>query len=170
MSVKGDLSVGKLCDEVEQRNRLKLLLPWLNLRVTEGSQDPDVYNALAKIYIDTNNNPEPFLKENDVSYYYNDDTVNFFLIIFNFINSYIQLYNPRIVGKYCEKRDPYLAFICYQKGHCDYELIHVTNENSMFKHQARYLVQRRDPELWAHVLQENNEHRRDVIDQVRNIY
>lgn len=89
MSVKGDLSVGKLCDEVEQRNRLKLLLPWLNLRVTEGSQDPDVYNALAKIYIDTNNNPEPFLKENDVSYYYNDDTVNFFLIIFNFINSYI---------------------------------------------------------------------------------
>ncbi|SAM07401.1 hypothetical protein [Absidia glauca] len=141
LSVKGDLSVGKLCEEVEERNRLKLLLPWLNLRVTEGSQDPDVYNSLAKIYIDTNNNPEPFLKENEY-------------------------YNPRIVGKYCEKRDPYLAFICYQKGQCDYELVQVTNENSMFKHQARYLVQRRDQELWAFVLQENNEHRRDVIDQI----
>lgn len=67
MSVKGDLDVGKLCEEVEQRNRLKLLLPWLNMRTTEGSTDKEVYNALAKIYIDTNNNPEPFLKENEVS-------------------------------------------------------------------------------------------------------
>lgn len=66
MSVTGELSVAKLCEEVEQRNRLKLLLPWLNMRVTDGSQDPEVYNALAKIYIDTNNNPEPFLKENEV--------------------------------------------------------------------------------------------------------
>lgn len=74
LSIKGELSVGKLVEEVEQRNRLKLLLPWLNMRVTEGSIDPEVYNALAKIYIDTNNNPEPFLKENEVtrllSYYY----------------------------------------------------------------------------------------------------
>ncbi|KAI8074164.1 putative CHC1-clathrin heavy chain [Gongronella butleri] len=141
LSVSGELNVATLCEQVEQRNRLKLLLPWLNLRVTEGSQDPEVYNALAKIYIDTNNNPEPFLKENE-------------------------LYNPRIVGKYCEKRDPYLAYICYQKGQCDHELIQVTNENSMFKHQARYLVQRRDQELWATVLQENNVHRRDLIDQI----
>lgn len=66
LTIKGDLSVAKLCEEVEQRNRLKLLLPWLNMRVTEGSTDPEVYNALAKIYIDTNNNPEPFLKENEV--------------------------------------------------------------------------------------------------------
>ena len=66
LSVKGDVPVGKLCEEVEQRNRLKLLLPWLNMKVTEGTQDTEVYNALAKIYIDTNNNPEPFLKENEV--------------------------------------------------------------------------------------------------------
>lgn len=36
----------------------------------------------------------------------------------------------------------------------------------MFKHQARYLVRRRDQTLWAYVLQENNEHRRELIDQV----
>ncbi|KAG2194961.1 hypothetical protein INT47_002817 [Mucor saturninus] len=141
LSVQGDLPVDKLCEEVEQRNRLKLLLPWLNMRVTAGSTDPEVYNALAKIYIDTNNNPEPFLKENE-------------------------FYNPRIIGKYCEKRDPYLAYICYEKGQCDYELIHITTENSMFKHQARYLVHRRDQALWATVLTENNEHRRELIDQI----
>ncbi|KAG0165695.1 hypothetical protein DFQ28_008457 [Apophysomyces sp. BC1034] len=141
LSVKGELPVGKLCEEVEQRNRLKLLLPWLNMRVTEGSTDVEVYNALAKIYIDTNNNPEPFLKENEH-------------------------YEPRTIGKYCEKRDPYLAYICYEKGQCDYELIHITTENSMFKHQARYLVHRRDQDLWQFVLKESNEHRREFIDQI----
>jgi clathrin heavy chain len=142
LSVKSDnVPVDKLCEQVEERNRLKLLLPWLNMRVSEGSQDPEVYNALAKIYIDTNNNPEPFLKENEY-------------------------YNPRVIGKYCEKRDPYLAYICYEKGQCDYELIHVTTENSMFKHQARYLVKRRDQALWGTVLVESNEHRRELIDQI----
>jgi clathrin heavy chain len=36
----------------------------------------------------------------------------------------------------------------------------------MFKHQARYLVKRRDPNLWAFVLDENNMYRRSLIDQV----
>lgn len=66
MSVKGDVPVSSLTKEVEERNRLKLLLPWLDMKVADGSQDKDVYNALAKIYIDTNNNPEPFLKDNGV--------------------------------------------------------------------------------------------------------
>ena len=41
------------------------------------------------------------------------------------------------------------------------------NENSLFKSEARYLVKRRDLDLWAHVLQEDNEFRRPLIDQVR---
>ncbi|CAG8794244.1 10092_t:CDS:2, partial [Cetraspora pellucida] len=89
--------VDQLVQEVEKRNRLKLLLPWLEQRVNEGSQDPAVFNALAKIYIDSNNNPEAFLKENT-------------------------LYDSSAIGKYCEKRDPYLAFIAYQRGQCDHEL------------------------------------------------
>ena len=67
MSVTGPVPVDQLVDEVEKRNRLKLILPWLELRVKEDSQDPAVYNALAKIYIDSNNNPEAFLRENPVS-------------------------------------------------------------------------------------------------------
>jgi clathrin heavy chain len=66
MSVTGSVPVDQLVEEVEKRNRLKLILPWLELRVHENSQDPAVYNALAKIYIDSNNNPEAFLKENTV--------------------------------------------------------------------------------------------------------
>jgi clathrin heavy chain len=140
------MSVGSMCPieplvaEVEKRNRLKLLLPWLEARANEGSQEPALHNALAKIYIDLNNNAEQFLKTN-------------------------QFYDPRVVGKYCEKRDPHLAFVAYKKGQCDLELVEVTVKNGMFKHLARYLVQRQNPELWAHVLGDEKS-RRAVIDQV----
>ena len=40
------------------------------------------------------------------------------------------------------------------------------NENSLFKSEARYLVKRRDMELWAEVLGEENQYRRPLIDQV----
>ena len=140
-SVTGPIPVDELVDEVEKRNRLKLILPWLRRQIEAGNEDQPLYNAMAKIAIDSNNNPEAFLKENS-------------------------LYDPRVVGRYCEKRDPYLAYIAYAKGFCDEELLEITNENSMFKHQARYLVLRRDPELWAKVLRSDNVHRRSLIDQV----
>ncbi|KAI8807650.1 hypothetical protein BJ742DRAFT_811431 [Cladochytrium replicatum] len=133
--------VSELVEEVEKRNRLKMLAQWLEARVLEGVTDSHVYNAIAKIYIDTNNNPERFLREN-------------------------QFYDALVVGKYCEKRDPYLAFIAYERGQCDMELINITNENSMFKHQARYLVKRRAQDLWTYALRPDNHHRRQLVDQV----
>jgi clathrin heavy chain len=78
----------------------------------------------------------------------------------------VKLYEPLVVGKFCEARDPYLAYIAYAKGFCDEELISITNENSMFKQQARYLAKRRVPELWAQVLVPDNIYRRQLIDQV----
>ena len=135
------IPIDELVQEVEQRNRLKLLLPFLEATLSSGIQQTAVYNALAKIYIDSNNNPEKFLKENDQ-------------------------YDSLVVGKYCEKRDPYLAVIAYQKGQNDVDLVRITNENSMFKQQARYLVKRRDSELWSFVLSSNNLHRRSLLDQV----
>lgn len=80
--------------------RLKLLLPWLESRIHEGCEEPATHNALAKIYIDSNNNPERFLRENP-------------------------FYDSRVVGKYCEKRDPHLACVAYERGQCDQELINV---------------------------------------------
>ncbi|RQM07300.1 hypothetical protein DH86_00000996 [Scytalidium sp. 3C] len=135
------IPIDELVSEVESRNRLKLLLPFLEATLAAGNQQQAVYNALAKIYIDSNNNPEKFLKENDQ-------------------------YDPLTVGKYCEKRDPNLAYIAYRKGQNDLELVNITNENSMYKAQARYLLERADRELWAFVLSPNNIHRRSVIDQV----
>ena len=82
--------------------------------MSEGSQDVHVHNALGKIIIDSNNNPEHFLTTNP-------------------------FYDSRVVGKYCEKRDPTLAVVAYRRGQCDDELINVTNKNSLFKLQARYV-------------------------------
>lgn len=81
--------------------RLKLLLPWLESRIHEGCEEPATHNALAKIYIDSNNTPERFLKENP-------------------------FYDSAVVGKYCEKRDPHLACVAYERGQCDLELIKVS--------------------------------------------
>jgi len=48
----------------------------------------------------------------------------------------------RAIGcrEFCEAWDPYLAYIAYPKGFCNGELIAITNDNSMFKRQARDLV------------------------------
>lgn len=40
-----------------------------------------------------------------------------------------------------------MAYIAYAKGFCDDKLIAITNDNSMFKQQARYLDKHRQPEL-----------------------
>ena len=131
--------------QVEQRNRLKLLNPFLEHLVSEGSHDPAVHNALGKIIVDSNNNPEHFLTTNPY-------------------------YDSLVVGKYCEKRDPNLACVAYKRGQCDDALIDCTNRHSLFKSQARYVVERMDAELWGKVLDENSKHRRQLIDQVSSIH
>nr|NP_001236999.1 clathrin heavy chain [Glycine max]AAC49294.1 clathrin heavy chain [Glycine max] len=141
LSVRSLLPVEPLVEECEKRNRLRLLTQFLEHLVSEGSQDVHVHNALGKIIIDSNNNPEHFLTTNPY-------------------------YDSRVVGKYCEKRDPTLAVVAYRRGLCDDELINVTNKNSLFKLQARYVVERMDGDLWEKVLNPDNAYRRQLIDQV----
>ncbi|KAL8431096.1 hypothetical protein ACSSS7_005501 [Eimeria intestinalis] len=142
-AVRGNCSAAQLVEQVEKRNRLRLLLPWLEHRVAEGNQDPAVHNALAKIFIDTNRDAETFLKTN-------------------------AFYDSMEVGQYCEERDPHLAFTAYKRawGPCDTQLVELTNRNGLFRLQARYLVERQCAELWAYVLRPENTYRRSVIDQV----
>lgn len=45
--------IDELVAEVESRNRLKLLLPFLEATLAAGNQQQAVFNALAKIYIDS---------------------------------------------------------------------------------------------------------------------
>ena len=136
--------VGPLVEEVERRNRLRLLQPFLEARVTEGSHDAAVHNAVGKIYITLNRDPQTWLKSN-------------------------QFYDSKAIGKFCEKLDPFLAYLAYRRagGACDEELIDVTTKNGLFKDQARYLVERQDLPLWTRVLGDENPHRRELIDQVR---
>merc|ERR1719183_2302412 len=141
LSVRGMAPAEQLVEEVEKRNRLKLLQQWLEARVNEGVQEAPVHNALMKIYIDMNNRPDEYLVQNNY-------------------------YDSKVVGEYCEKRDPQLSFIAYKRGLCDAELVDVTNRHGLFKQQARYLVERQDLDLWATVLTEENEHRRPLIDAV----
>jgi clathrin heavy chain len=46
--VRSLLPVDKLVEAVERRNRLKLLTPFLEHLISEGSQDPHVHNALGE--------------------------------------------------------------------------------------------------------------------------
>ncbi|EFJ17279.1 hypothetical protein SELMODRAFT_115182 [Selaginella moellendorffii] len=141
-SIRSLVPVEPLVAECQKRrNRLRLLTPFLENLVSEGSKDVAVHNALAKIAVDTSNNPEHFLTTNPY-------------------------YDSQVVGKYCENRDPTLAVIAYHRGQCDDDLIHVTNRNSLFKVQARYVVERMDPELWAKLLNPDNFYRRQFIDQI----
>jgi clathrin heavy chain len=128
-------SVGHMCpapevvEQVERRNRLRLLQPWLEARVAQGNTETAVHNAIGKIYITLNRDPLQFLQNN-------------------------QFYDPRVLGSFCEKLDPHLAFVAYKhaRGDCDDDLVRVTTENGLFKDLARYLVERQDLELWKRVL------------------
>ncbi|KAL4108292.1 hypothetical protein PRIC1_000010 [Phytophthora ramorum] len=141
--------VDDLCEQVEKRNRLRLLQPWLETRVAQGNTETATHNAIGKIYITLNKDPQQFLINN-------------------------QFYDSEVVGKFCEKLDPSLAYLAYRRagGACDDDLIRVTTENGLFKDLARYLVERQDLDLWGKVLvkQEEGEtespSRRALIDQV----
>jgi clathrin heavy chain len=123
-----------------------MLQGWLEARNTEGNQTPALHNALAMIYITINKDPQSYLINN-------------------------QFYDSKVVGKFAEDRNPDLAYIAYKRawGSCDYELVDVTNKNYLYRLQARYLVERQSEDLWAHVLREDNPHRKQVIEQIVQI-
>lgn len=136
--------IQELVENFESRGKLRMLTQWLEARYEERIQEPALHNALAKIYVDSGSkDASTFLINN-------------------------QFYDSHEIGKYCEDKNPDLAFTCYKRawGKCDDELIEVTNKNYLYRMQARYLVERQSEELWAKVLKEDNPHRQQVIDQV----
>jgi clathrin heavy chain len=136
-------NIEELVKAYESHNKLKLLTVWLEARSQEGNETPSVHTALAKIYVETNNDAKNFIMNN-------------------------QHYDCKEVGAYCETRDHTLAFLAYKKawGKCDDELIALSNKNNMFRLQARYCVERMDLELWKKVLSEENQFKKSLIEQV----
>jgi clathrin heavy chain len=74
--MRGLCPIEPLIEEFEKRNKVRVLEAWLDSRVSEGNQIPAVHNALAKIKIDINQDPENFLTNN-------------------------QFYDPKVIGKFC---------------------------------------------------------------------
>ena len=142
-NLRGNCPVDELVAEFEKRNKLRVIENWLESRVSEGNQTPSIHNALAKIYIDTNKDPQTFLANNPY-------------------------YDSKLIGHYCEDRDPHLALTAYKRawGSCDNELIELTNKNGLYRLQAKYLVERQSKELWLAVLSPDNPHRKWIIEQV----
>jgi clathrin heavy chain len=141
LSVKHNVPVNELVGVVESRGKLKLVLEFLESRIADGSTDSSVHTGVAKVYVDTNSNPQHFLETN-------------------------AFYDSVAVGKYCAKRDPFLAFVAFRRGKCDDELLTVTNDNSLFREQASYAVDRADADLWSRIFADDNPFRRLVVDQV----
>lgn len=61
-SVRNQCPVDPLVEQVETRNRLRMLQPWLEQRITEGNTEPATHNAIGKIYITINKEPQTFLR------------------------------------------------------------------------------------------------------------
>lgn len=141
LSVKNNVPVKELVDNCQSRGKIGILEEFLESRIGDGSTDAAVHTGAAKVYIETNRNPRHFLETNPY-------------------------YNSKEVGKFCSKRDPLLAFVAYQRGQCDDEVLQVTNDNSLFREQALYAVDRADNVLWGKIFDESNPFRRLVVDQV----
>ena len=135
--------VETMVEQVEKRNRLRLLHPWLEAKIAEGNTDAATHNAMGKIIITLNKDPQQFLMHN-------------------------HCYDPRVLGEFAAKLDPFLAFLAYKRaaGQCDEELLDVTTTNGLFKDQARYLVEKQDAALWERVLADDNPHRQELVEQV----
>ncbi|KAL7720985.1 Clathrin heavy chain [Entamoeba marina] len=116
-AVGGICPADDLIKTCETRNRLIILLPWLEQRLSEGSPDVSLHTALAKVYVDQGKDAVKFLN-NDM------------------------YYDALSVGKYCEDRDPYLSYV------------------------SKYLVERQDLTLWDKVLVDDNENRKNIVEQV----
>lgn len=51
--------------QVERRNRLRLLQPWLEAMVSTGNTETATHNAVGKIYVTLNKDPVTFLTNNN---------------------------------------------------------------------------------------------------------
>lgn len=99
-SMRRDFDIDELVEACVLRNRLRLLQGWLEMRIQKGAVDVPTHNALAKVYIEGHPAIERYLKED-------------------------KYYDAIAIGEYCEKRNPQLAFIAYEREKLDDKIIKV---------------------------------------------
>ncbi|CCW60031.1 unnamed protein product [Phytomonas sp. EM1] len=133
--------IQELVDVAENTGRMSLIREWVQDRCSEKKTDAALFNALGKIYVDSGENPEAFLLENEY-------------------------YDPMVLGKYCENTDPNLAYIAYMRGNCSEAIVKLCQKNNMYNHLARYLVKAQNLDLWAGVLASDTPERKLLVEAV----
>lgn len=127
LDVRAACDTRYLVSEMEKRGRLTFLLPWMKARADDGVTERDLHNALAKVYVETNENPEEFLNNNPH-------------------------YDPFELGKFCQDKDPHLAAAAFMRGQCDAQVVEVARRNGLYRLLARYLIERSDDNAWRTAL------------------
>lgn len=144
MSVRAGCPLDPLIPEMEKRGRLALILPWMEARIEEGLSDPLLNNAVAKVRIELNKEPEKFLADNPN-------------------------YDPREIGRFCEDKDPHMAVAAYMKGKCDQEMISAGNRHGLHRVLATYLMHRQDLDVWAQAFEVDETNKKALIEQVLSV-
>ncbi|CDR98027.1 clathrin heavy chain, putative [Babesia bigemina] len=119
----GMIAMIKVADE---RHQLLMLKDWLQKRVNDGYKETEIHTALAKIRVSSQQDAEEFLRTNTH-------------------------YDRAVVGKFCEERDPMLAYLIYSQATMDDDVLRVCAGNSLHRMLASYALKRSSARMWREI-------------------
>ncbi|GFE55454.1 clathrin heavy chain [Babesia ovis] len=135
-------SMLKVADE---RHQLLMLRDWLEKRVEEGCKESEIHTALAKIRVSSQKDAENFLLTN-------------------------KFYDRAIIGRFCEERDPMLAYLIYSEAQLDNDVLRLCIANNLHKMLASYALKRTSSTLWRDIVsgttEVNADHRKQVCEEL----
>eukprot|EP00727_Mastigamoeba_balamuthi_P004755 m51a1_g14278 putative clathrin heavy chain 1 (1061) ;mRNA; f:355150-358423 len=135
----GAYDLAALVSHLEVRSRVHALEQWLEI-LSRSDPSTFLHDALARCY--ASRDPARALQFLESSPHY----------------------DPVRIGAFCEQAGrPELALAAYERGRCDELLLALTCAHGMFDEQARYVVERAQPQLWERVLSRSNEHRLSLV-------
>ncbi|EDO05779.1 uncharacterized protein BBOV_IV001820 [Babesia bovis T2Bo] len=115
----------------DERHQLLMLRDWLEKRVEEGHKETEIHTALAKIRVSSQKDAEQFLSTN-------------------------KIYDRSIIGRFCEDRDPMLAYLVYSEAQLDSDVLRLCIGNGFYKMLAAYALKRSSPSLWHDIFSETS--------------
>ncbi|GIX64752.1 clathrin heavy chain, putative [Babesia caballi] len=110
----------------DDRHQLLMLREWLERRVSAGYKESEIHTALAKIRVSSQQDAEAFLRTN-------------------------QHYDRAVVGRFCEERDPMLAFLIYSEATLDDDVLRLCAASGLHKMLTSYAMKRSSARLWRDI-------------------
>ncbi|ORM41265.1 Clathrin heavy chain 1 [Babesia sp. Xinjiang] len=115
----------------DERHQLLMLRDWLEKRVNEGYKETEIHTALAKIRVSSQEDAENFLLTN-------------------------KHYDRTVIGRFCEERDPMLAYLIYYEAQLDSDVLRLCLANGFHKMLASYALKRSSTSLWRDIVVSNS--------------